>query len=84
MVLPVHERKKVTNTQADIHVQLGVTYLIRPVSYFLLPRESWARILAPAFINMDIISSLPTQLANARMCSPIFTKCMYVFNSHGK
>jgi len=28
MVLPVHERKKVTNTQADIHVQMGVTYLI--------------------------------------------------------
>lgn len=77
MVLPVHERKKVTNTYADIHVKLGVKYLTRPVSYFLLPRESWARILAPAFINMDMISSLPTQLANARMCSPTFKQFIY-------
>lgn len=39
----------------------------------VLPRESWARILAPAFINIEVISSLPTQLAKARTCSPAVT-----------
>lgn len=52
---------------AVICIQKGI---LTQEHILLLPRESWALMLAPDLINIVMISSLPIQQAKDRMCSP--------------
>lgn len=45
-----------------------------PLPTQLLPRESWARMSAPCSMSSLTISSLPTQAAKDKGCSPVDTE----------